>query len=197
MRASHSSAAQPTQCQQIDACPAHHPRGSLKRSNLLQIGLLLLLTCLLFQANAVAQLKETRRVLILNELGSDVGVIDQEIFTALGKAPFHTEFYIEDLDTNLFSEKDSQSQFSDWYLRKYRDRTPDLIIAVGPSPVKMMAESHQAFAPNTPIVFWGSTEEFPEAPRLDSDFTGVWGVAQPDKTLDAALHRERYANPIL
>ncbi len=188
MRAPHSSAAQPTQCQQIDACPAHHPRGSLKRSNLLQLGLLLLLTGLLFQANAVAQLKETRRVLILNELGSDVGVIDQEIFTALGKAPYHTEFYIEDLDTNLFPEKDSQSQFSDWYLRKYRDRTPDLIIAVGPSPVKMMAESHQAFAPNTPIVFWGSTEEFAEAPRLDSDFTGVWGVAQPDKTLDAALH---------
>ncbi len=188
MRAPHSSAAQPTQCQQIDACPARHPRGSLKGSNLLQLGLLPLLTCLLFQVNAVAQFKETRRVLILNELGSDVGVIDREIFTALGKAPYHIQFYIEDLDTNLFPEKDSQSQFSDWYLRKYRDRTPDLIIAVGPSPVKMMAESHQAFAPNTPIVFWGSTEEFAQAPRLDSDFTGVWGVAQPDKTLDAALH---------
>ena len=188
MRAPHSSAAQPTQCQQIDACPARHPRGSLKGSNVLQLGLLPLLTCLLFQVNAVAQFKETRRVLILNELGSDVGVIDREIFTALGKAPYHIQFYIEDLDTNLFPEKDSQSQFSDWYLRKYRDRTPDLIIAVGPSPVKMMAESHQAFAPNTPIVFWGSTEEFAQAPRLDSDFTGVWGVAQPDKTLDAALH---------
>jgi len=117
-----------------------------------------------------------------------VGVVDQEIFTALGKAPYHIEFYIEDLDTNLFPEKDSQSQFSDWYLRKYRDRRPDLIIAVGPSPVRLMAESHQDFAPNTPIVFWASTEEFAKAPRLDSDFTGVWGVAQPDKTLDAALH---------
>ena len=74
MRAPHSSAAQPTQCQQIDACPARHPRGALKGSNLLQLGLLLLLACLLFQVNAVAQFKETRRVLILNELGSDVGV---------------------------------------------------------------------------------------------------------------------------
>jgi len=42
-----------------------------------------------------------------------VGVIDQEIFTALGKAPYHIEFYIEDLDTTLFLEKDSLSQFSD------------------------------------------------------------------------------------
>ena len=188
MPALHSSPARCSHYRQIEACPTHHTRASHKRSNLLKFALLLLLTCLVFQANATAQLKQTRRVLILNELGSDVGVIDQEIFTALGKAPYHIEFYIEDLDTNLVPEKDSQSQFSDWYLRKYRDRTPDLIIAVGPSPVKMMAESHQAFAPNTPIVFWGSTEEFAEAPRLDSDFTGVWGVAQPDKTLDAALH---------
>ncbi|PYT90294.1 MAG: hypothetical protein DMG36_20795, partial [Acidobacteria bacterium] len=72
---------------------------------------MLLLTCLVFQANATAQLKQTRRVLILNELGSDVGVIDQETFTALGKAPYHIEFYIEDLDANLLPEKDSQSQF--------------------------------------------------------------------------------------
>jgi PAS domain S-box-containing protein len=157
-------------------------------SHLLKLALLLLLLCFAFLTNAAAQVKETRRVLILNELGSDVDVIDQEVFASLGKSPYHIEFYIEGLDTSLFPGKDSQHQFADWYLSKYRDRKPDLIIAVGPSPVKVMAESHQVFAPNTPIVFWGSTEEFAAPPKLDSDFTGVWGVAQPDKTLDAAFH---------
>jgi PAS domain S-box-containing protein len=188
MLAQHSSTARPARCQPVEACPRHHPRTSLKRSHLLKLANLLLLTCLAFPTDAAAQLKETRRVLILNELGSDVDVIDQELFTALGKAPYHIEFYIEDLDASLFQDKASQRQLSDWFLFKYEDRKPDLIIAVGPSPVKLMAESHQAFAPNTPIVFWGETDESEGPPRLDSDFTGVWGVAQPDKTLDAALH---------
>jgi PAS domain S-box-containing protein len=188
MPALHSSTVRSAPCQRIEACPTRHPRASLKRSHLPKLVPLVLLTCLVFQKDAGAQLKETRRVLILNELGSDVDVIDKEIFDALGKSPYHIEFYIEGLDTNLFPGNDSQHQFADWYLAKYRDRKPDLIVAVGPSPVALMAESHQVFAPNTPIVFWGSTEEFAEPPKLDSDFTGVWGVAQPDKTLDAALH---------
>lgn len=188
MPALHSSTARPARCQPVEACAGRHPRTSLRRSNLLKLALLFLPACLVFQTDAAGQLKQTRRVLILNELGSDEDVIDQEIVTALGKAPYHIEFYIEDLDTNLLPDNGSQRQPNDWFRRKYGDLEPDLIITIGLSTVELMAESHQAFAPNTPIVFWGSIEEFAEAPRLDSDFTGVWGVAQPDKTLDAALH---------
>lgn len=146
---------------------------------------------MLFQCPAPAQVKEVRRVLIFNELGfwsPGVAAINKEIFGALEKSPYQIEFYSEDLDTSLFPDEASQSKIRDWYFYKYRDRKPDLIIAVGPSPIKFMSDSHEMFSPNTPIVFWGSTEEFADPPRLDSDFTGVWGVARPEKTLDAALH---------
>ena len=152
---------------------------------------MLLEVCLLFQTPASAQVKDVRHVLIFNELGlwsPGINAIDQEIFTALRKSPYQIEFYSEDLDTSLFSDEASQRQFRDWYSRKYRDRKPDLILAIGPSPLKFMAESHNVFSPETPVVFWASTEEFAEPPKLDSDFTGVWGIAQPEKTLDAALH---------
>jgi PAS domain S-box-containing protein len=145
---------------------------------------------LLFLSPAPGQVEEVRRVLIFNELGlwsPGIAAIDQEIFAALEKTPYRIEFYSEDLDTSLFSDEASQRQFRDWYFHKYRDRKPDLIIAVGPSPIKFMADSHAVFAPNTPIVFWGGTAAFAEPPKLDSDFTGVWGVAEPDKTLDVAL----------
>jgi PAS domain S-box-containing protein len=151
---------------------------------------LLLEVCLLFQTPASAQVKDVRHVLIFNELGlwsPGINAIDQEIFTALRKSPYQIEFYSEDLDTSLFSDEASQRRFRDWYSRKYRDRKPDLILAIGPSPLKFMAEAHNVFSPETPVVFWASTEEFAEPPKLDSDFTGVWGVAQPEKTLDAAL----------
>jgi len=145
---------------------------------------------LLLQIPASAQVKDVRRVLIFNELGlwsPGVAAINNEIFAELKKSPYQIEFYSEDLNTSLFPDEATQREFRDWYFRKYRNLKPDLIIAVGPSPIKLMSDSHELFSPHTPIVFWGSTEEFAEPPRLDSDFTGVWGVAQPDRTLDAAL----------
>jgi PAS domain S-box-containing protein len=149
---------------------AGHRRLHTQKVMLLLVGALLL-----FPSPVPAQTREVRRVLILNELGlwsPGVAAIDQEIFAGLQKSPYHIEFY---------------SGFREWYFRKYRDRKPDLIIAVGPSPIQFMSDSHESFAPGTPIVFWGSIEELAEPPKLDSDFTGVWGVIQPDKTLEAAL----------
>jgi PAS domain S-box-containing protein len=145
---------------------------------------------LLLQIPALAQVKDVRRVLIFNELGlwsPGVAAINKEIFAELKKAPYQIEFYSEDLNTSLFPDEASQRESRDWYFHKYRNLKPDLIIAVGPSPIKLMSDSHEIFSPHTPIVFWGSTEEFAEPPKLDSNFTGVWGVAQPGKTLDAAL----------
>ena len=153
--------------------------------------LLSLFLAVFFQARSPAQVRETRRVLIFNELGlwsPGVNAVDQEIFATLEKSPYQIEFYTEDLDTSLFPDEARQRQFHESYLFKYRDRKPDLIIAIGPSALKFMTDSHKVFAPGTPIVFWGSTGEFTEPPKLDSDFTGVWGVAEPSKTLDAALH---------
>src|SRR5437879_4022597 len=91
MLALHSSTARCSHYRQIEGCPTHHARASHKRSNLLKFALLLLLTCLVFQANATAQLKQTRRVLILNELAlcpADLVAIDREIFAALENAPY-------------------------------------------------------------------------------------------------------------
>jgi PAS domain S-box-containing protein len=152
--------------------------------------LLLLGVLLLFQALAPAQVREVRRVLILNELGlwsPGISAMNKEIFATLEKSPYQIEFYSENLDTSLFPDEASQREVRDWYFHRYRNRKLDLIIAIGPSPIKFMSESHGLFSPGTPIIFWGSTEEFAAPPLLDSAFTGVWGVAQPDKTLEAAL----------
>ncbi|MGC1451018.1 MAG: PAS domain S-box protein [Candidatus Sulfotelmatobacter sp.] len=161
---------------------------------------MLVLGSLTFQMNAAAQFQQTRRVLIFTELGSwspHVAAINQEIFTALENLPYHIEFYTEDVDANLLQDEAAQRQFRDWYFQKYRDRKPDLIIAIGPSPIKLMAASHEVLAPHAPIVFWGSAQEFAELPKLDSDFTGVWGTAQPEKTLEAGLRLQPHTNHVV
>ena len=134
--------------------------------------------------------KEIRRVLIFNALGVSspgINLINQEIRAALAKSPFQIELYSEYLETTLFPDEASQRGNRDSYIRRYRDRKPDLIIAVGPSPIKFMVDSHERFFPNIPIVFCASPEKLAGNPKLDSQFAGVWETVEPEKTLEAAL----------
>jgi PAS domain S-box-containing protein len=131
-----------------------------------------------------------RRVLILHELGlgsPGMELVDHEIVSAVTSLPYQVELYSEHLETALFSDEASQDKFADWYLRKYRDRKPDVIVVVGPSPLRFMLNSHERFLPDTPVLFCESAEEMLGGATLPPHFTGVWGVPQPGKTLGAAL----------
>ena len=150
-----------------------------------------LLLLLVPEITAAASAKEVRRVLVFNDLGSisspGFAAMDQAIFAGLEKSAYQIEFYNENLETTLFSDADSQSRLREWYFQKYRDRKPDVIIAVGQGSLKFMIESHETAFPNIPIIFCGSTEEMVDELKPDSHFTGVWAVADPEKTLNAAL----------
>jgi hypothetical protein len=143
------------------------------------------------QTMAGSDTREIRRVLVFNDLGSisspGFALIDQAIFSGLATSPYQIEFYNENLETTLFSDTDSQHAFREWYVRKYRDRKPDLIIAVGRGSIRFMVESHDTAFPNVPIIFCGSTEVMAEELKRHSNFTGVWAVAEPEMTLKAAL----------
>src|ERR1700733_12804672 len=135
--------------------------------------------------------KSVRRVLIFNDFHSvsspGIAILDQAIATGLANSKYQVELYNETLESTLFSDDATQHRFHDWYIRKYSDRKPDLIITVGPASLKFMIESHESSFPNIPIIFCGTTEEMLEELKPSVDFTGVWAVADPEKTLIAAL----------
>src|SRR5580692_11324975 len=90
--------------------------------------------------------KEIRRILILNEVGASypgIEIINEGIQAALSDSPYRLEFYSEYMETGLFPDPADQQEFRDFYLRKYQKRKPDVIITVGPSPLKFMEEAHQ------------------------------------------------------
>ena len=139
---------------------------------------------------AAAPTKEVRRILILNEAGTSypaISIINQGIQTALNDSPYRLEFYSEYMDTLLFPDPAAQQEFRDFYLRKYQNRKLDVIITVGPSPLKFMQEVHQRAFPGVPIVFSMPVGSVTGAPPLDSDFTGVENDMAPAKTLETAL----------
>jgi PAS domain S-box-containing protein len=149
-----------------------------------------LFLCFPLPARVGAQVTPVRRVLILNELGPAspvIALVDGQIRAGLESSPYQIELYIESLETTLFPDPVAQKEFRDWYLHKYRDRKPDVIIAVGPSPIRFLAESHEKFFPNTPVVFCISTEEWAGHPKLDSSFTGVWELVDMPKVVDVVL----------
>jgi signal transduction histidine kinase/ABC-type uncharacterized transport system substrate-binding protein len=188
LAATERNAPRPYQC--CGLSKEDHPTPRV-RSPRCAAALVTALVLLLPQTLATAPHMEVRRVLVFNDLGSisspGVAAIDQAIFVGLQKSPYQIEFYNENLETTLFSDRASQREFRNWYARKYRDRKPDVIIAVGQDSLKFMVESHETAFPNVPIIFCGSTEEMLAEMKIDSHFSGVWAVAQPEDTLSSAL----------
>jgi PAS domain S-box-containing protein len=139
---------------------------------------------------AAPQTKEVRSILILNEVGTSypaIPIISQGIQTALRNSTYQLEFYSEYLDTILFPDPAVQQEFRDFYIRKYENRKPDVIITVGPSPLRFMQEVHQRAFAGIPIVFCLPAGSVPGAPALDSDFIGVENDVAPAETLEIAL----------
>ena len=139
---------------------------------------------------AAAPKREIRRILVLNEVGTSypaTKIINEGIQTALENSADKLEFYSEYLDTVLFPDPAAQQELRDFYLRKYQNRRPDVIITVGPSPLKFMLEVHQKAFPGVPIVFCLPYGNAPETPALDSNFTGVENDMAPAETLEIAL----------
>src|SRR6201987_1727548 len=134
--------------------------------------------------------KEVRRILILNELGTSypgIPVINEGIQAGLRNSSYQLEFYSEYMDSILFPDPAAQQEFRDFYLRKYRNRRPDVIITVGPSPLKFMREVHRSAFPGVPIVFCLPNLTLPGAPALESGFTGVENDMTPAETVEVAL----------
>ena len=137
----------------------------------------------------LGQAGPVRRVLILNEVGTSyplTNLVDEGIRKALANSPYRIEFYREYFDTVLFADPAEQMLFRNFYLEKYKNHRPDVVITVGSSPLKFMADVHRNAFPGVPIVFC-----FPNVPaagaELDADFTGVEGDISADTTVALAV----------
>ncbi len=135
-----------------------------------------------------AQVKKT--ILVINEFGqsSPVSVlVTNEIRSALhSDRRFEVEFYWENLDAIDLSN-DALDEQHLLIARRYLGQDLDLIVLVGPDPIRLLADGSKAFNPGIPVVFCCSTRGQPGQPVVDSRSTGSWFQFDPGKTLDAAL----------
>jgi hypothetical protein len=173
--------------------PRDRARQKLQQSSecwsLVRTVIALLAFCLLVLFSVQTKQKQDRRVFILYESSTNsplVKLVDKGIEGALNNFTYQVEFYREYMETASFPDPAEQQEFREFYGRKYRNRMPDVIIAVGPSPLRFMVETHQQSFPKTPVVFC-LPNRIPGGFAVDSDFTGVEGDIAPAKTLDVGL----------
>jgi PAS domain S-box-containing protein len=162
----------------------------MRKLRFMRFAAVLLTACCLLQSGTATPEKPVRRVLIFYELGVSspaVALVDREIRTALEQTPYQIELYAEYLETALFPDAASQQKFREWYILKYKKLKPDVILAIGPSPLKFMVESHERFFRDIPVVFCATTPEQAGNPKLNSNFAGVWINFDPARTVEVAL----------
>jgi PAS domain S-box-containing protein len=151
----------------------------------------ILLFCFLLPQIAGAQIKETRRLLILNDLGTrsspGFAEIDQAISASLQGSPYQVELYDEDLEITLFPDEDYRRRFREEFIRRYSDRKPDVIIAAGSASFEFLSELDENFLRDTPIIFCAIVGQIPGALTPHPHFTGVLGRLHPAETVSSAL----------
>jgi len=145
----------------------------------------------LLQQAVFAQVKETRRVLILNDLGivSSPGFaeVDQAVYAGLQKSSYSVELYHESLEITLFPDENYRRHFRRDFIRKYSDRKLDVIIAAGSASFEFLSELNEKSIRETPIVFCAVIGGIPKRTKPDIHFTGVLGRVHPEETLRTAL----------
>jgi hypothetical protein len=96
------------------------------------------------------------------------------------------EVYQEYMDTIYFPDPADQKRFREFYIRKYQNRRPDVIITEGPSPLKFMVEAHNKAFPDVPIIVCLANWEPGSHAQVES--AGVDDDISPVETLEAAFH---------
>src|SRR5947209_2872017 len=130
-----------------------------------------------------------RRVLILYEVGTSypaVNLIDEGIRQSFKGTPYQVIFYRDYMETILFPDGDDQKHFREFFVRKYVERQPDVIITTGSGPLRLMAEVHGHSFGKVPVIFC-LPNGMEKLLALQPDFTGVTREIKAAETIDAAL----------
>jgi PAS domain S-box-containing protein len=156
----------------------------------LQLGLIVFLCFFLpLPKSAAAPLKQVRRILIFYETGAYKplpNLVDAGIRSAFDNSPYRIEFYREFMETAQFPDPADQNGFRDFYVHKYQNRKPDVIVAVGPAPLQFMLDAHETNFRGVPVIFC-LPNRLPGRWSVAPDFTGIESDVAPAATLEAAL----------
>lgn len=151
---------------------------------------LLVSTCLSLLLQPASATPARKTLLVINEVGlahPASTVVTQRLLSALSSNPaYQVEFYVESVDGPRMDQA-SEDRMIERLQEEYRDRNLDVIVAMGPTVIKMISRHDDTFFPKVPVIICGSSVEQAGNPVLGKRYTGSWIKIEPRKTMDLAL----------
>jgi signal transduction histidine kinase len=170
--------------------------GRVKRLSGKCLRLVSLLSALLAVAlasgsSASAQVLPKKDVLILNEVGLSHALTDLmtlQIVSGVERTAGHdVEFFSENLDFLFLADRPTFSEREDWLVKKYGGHKFEIVVAIGPDTIRILANYAHGLFSDVPIVICGSSVDQAGTSNLDSRFTSTWQKLEPGRTVEAAL----------
>ncbi|HZD31027.1 MAG TPA: hypothetical protein VE779_05125, partial [Candidatus Angelobacter sp.] len=152
-------------------------------------GCLLLLAVLQTAALASGQVREAKKILIVEDQVSAPAVeavarVFESNLASMSADPLN--FYRESLDTFLIPEEDYQAAVRQWYEKKYSHRKLDLIVTIGPASHDFLLNERPRYFADVPVVFLLDLKPEGNMAPTEAGFAGVWMEFDPVATLDVA-----------
>ncbi len=131
----------------------------------------------------------TRVLLLFDEDTSLPGlaVLDQSLRATLTAGLDRVEFYRESLSLSQFGDERHERVITQYFGEKYRERQPQLIVAVMGPTLKYLLRHGRELFPGVPIIFCGADAEDIATVQLPSTVTGLLVRRKFAPTLDLAL----------
>ena len=119
----------------------------------------------------------------------------QSFQAVLKSFPENLEYYPEYLGVNRFSGENQSQNLHDYLLKKYSDRTIDVVVAHSDAALNFLSKYPDLF-PRVPIVFYGSSRPLLNEVEGHPAMTGVVVISSHKQTVELALSLNPEVNQV-
>ena len=121
---------------------------------------------------------------------------DQSFQAILKATPDNLEYYPEYLEANRFPGENQSQVLHDYLLKKYADRTIDVVVAQSDASLSFLLKYRNDLFPNVPIVFYSASGPLPSELQGETEMTGVVVISSYKRTLELALSLNPEVNQV-
>jgi len=138
----------------------------------------------------------TKRVLVLywyDKVYQGQNLWDQSFQASL---PGNVEYYPEYLEANRFPGANQSEALHDYLLKKYADRSLDVVVANSEASLNFLLKYRSDLFPHVPLVFYCVSRPLPSEIQGQKALTGVVIISSYKKTLELALSLNPQVNQV-
>ena len=145
-------------------------------------------------ANAGTQ--ESIGALLVRQRLSGPSPMGAEFSSSPKSYPGNLEYYPEYLEANRFPGENQSQALHDYLLKKYSDRSIDVVVANSEASLNFLLKYRNDLFPHVPLVFYCASRPLPSEIQGQTALTGIVIISSYKRTLELALSLNPQVNQV-